>query len=487
MKTFRLLSLTCMVFLAGFSIVKAQTWVPLTNQPTFSPAAEFLLTDGRVIMQDNSQTDWWVLTPDINGSYVNGTWSQVASTPANYAPLFYASAVLADGRLAIIGGEYNFGDDAFTTLGAVYDPKTDTWKRLAAPKGWPTVGDAASVVLPDGAFMVASCCDFVTRGTNDAATATGNDLHWNPTGLGKADNYDEEAFTLLPSGKVLLVDVTNPKSSEIYDPNTGAWTSAGTLPVAVADPVGGEIGPAVLRPDGTVLQTGATKHNAIYDSNTGFWSAAPNFPLNGSGQQLDVYDGPASILPDGNVLVMTSPGQYQTGLQFFEWNGKKFNPAPATPNAANASSYYGRMLVLPDGGVMQTDYSTDVEIYYSSRNPNPAWAPTITGVATKFHPGEENRELSGTQLNGLSQGAAFGDDFQDATNYPLVRITNNATGHVFYCRTHDHSSMGVATGSLIVTTKFDVPADTELGASELAVVANGIPSNSVAVTIEAAK
>ena len=264
-------------------------------------------------MQDNSQTDWWVLTPDINGSCVNGTWSQVTSTPADYDPLFFTSAVLADGRLAIICGECNFGAEAFTTLGAVYEPKTDTWKRFAAPEGWPTVGDAASVILPDGAFMVASCCDFVTRGTNDAVLATGSDPHWNPTDLGKADNYDEEALTLLPSGKVFLVDTAIPKGSEIYDPDTGAWTSAGTLPVAVADPVGDEIGPAVFRPDGTVLQTGATKHNAVYDSNAGVWSTAPNFPLDGSGQQLGVYDGPASILPNGNVLVMASPGQYEIG------------------------------------------------------------------------------------------------------------------------------------------------------------------------------
>ena len=44
------------------------------------------------------------------------------------------------------------------------------------------------------------------------------------------------------------------------------------------------------------------------------------------------------------------------------------------------------------------------------------------------------------------------------TNYPLVRITNNNTGHVFYARTHDHSSMGVATGNMAVSTNFDVPS-----------------------------
>jgi hypothetical protein len=83
----------------------------------------------------------------------------------------------------------------------------------------------------------------------------------------------------------------------------------------------------------------------------------------------------------------------------------------------------------------------------------------------------------------MSQAAAYGDDQQSATNYPLVRITNNATGHVFYSRTHDHSSMAVAFGGL-VSTHFDVPATQELGPSTLVVVANGIPSDPVAVTVQ---
>jgi len=64
-----------------------------------------------------------------------------------------------------------------------------------------------------------------------------------------------------------------------------------------------------------------------------------------------------------------------------------------------------------------------------------------------------------------------------------VMITNRDTGHVFYARTHDHSSMGVATGDAIVSTLFDIPVDAELGDSDLAVVANGIPSESIFVTI----
>ena len=69
-----------------------------------------------------------------------------------------------------------------------------------------------------------------------------------------------------------------------------------------------------------------------------------------------------------------------------------------------------------------------------------------------------------------------------ATNFPLVRITNNRTGHVFYSRTHDHSSMAVASSDL-VSTHFDVSATREHGPSQLVVVANDIPSAPVAVTV----
>ncbi|MFN7983783.1 MAG: fibronectin type III domain-containing protein [Vicinamibacterales bacterium] len=94
--------------------------------------------------------------------------------------------------------------------------------------------------------------------------------------------------------------------------------------------------------------------------------------------------------------------------------------------------------------------------------------------------------ISGTQFNGLSQGAAYGDDWQSATNYPIVRITNVATGHVMFAKTHDHSSMGVATGSLVVSTTFDVPASIETGASTIEVIANGIPSAKTNISVQSA-
>src|SRR6202020_1363917 len=138
----------------------------------------------------------------------------------------------------------------------------------------------------------------------------------------------------------------------------------------------------------------------------------------------------------------------------------------------------GSLIVLPTGQVLVGGS----EVYNPTGTFEAGWAPTITSVASSVTRGS-TYPVSGTQFNGLSQAAAFGDELQTATNYPLVRITNNQTHHVFYARTHDHSTMGVATGTTVVSTNFDVPATMETGASELVVVANGIPSIEVNVTV----
>jgi hypothetical protein len=123
-----------------------------------------------------------------------------------------------------------------------------------------------------------------------------------------------------------------------------------------------------------------------------------------------------------------------------------------------------------------------VATYTSTGTYQSSWAPKITSFPATVTRGTTYK-ISGQQFNGLSQAAAFGDEFETATNYPLMRITNTATGHVFYAKTHGHSTMGVATGTAKVFTHFDVPATMETGASTLQVVANGIPSRRVGITV----
>jgi hypothetical protein len=98
-----------------------------------------------------------------------------------------------------------------------------------------------------------------------------------------------------------------------------------------------------------------------------------------------------------------------------------------------------------------------------------------TGIASN---GNGSYHLTGTGLNGLSEGAAFGDDNQMDSNYPLVRFTDGS-GNVHYGRTYNWSSTGVMTGTNLVSTDFTLPPNLPAG-SYLEVVANGIASDPVA-------
>jgi hypothetical protein len=464
------------------------TWQALTPpSATIAAASPFLLTDGTVMVHDiNAAQTWWRLKPDIHGSYAAGTWSLAAPLPPDYAPLYFGGAVLPDGTLIVIGGEYNRSTQLETPLGAIYDPVADAWTPVIAPTSWHFVGDAPSVVLANGTFMLGSS-ETGNQALYDPRTQT-----WSLTGTGKLTINAEESWTLLPSGEVLDVDVVGSvagpppfpatTNSELYNPATGAWSSAGSTIVQLGDNNAYEIGPAVLMPTGNVFATGATPHTALYLADGG-WQAGPDFPVEPDAGQLDIADGPAVLLPNGDVLCVTSPGDYQPPAFYLEFDGTNLNPVAGPPNAPFQPSFVVNLLLLPSGEVLETDFSPDIEVYAPNGSPSPAWAPTITSVPSTLTRGQ-TYVFTGTQFNGLSQAVSYGDDYQAATNYPLVRITNNATGHVFYARTHDHSTMGVATGNLAVTTDVDIPSGIETGASTVSVVANGIASTPAAVTIQ---
>ena len=305
----------------------------------------------------------------------------------------------------------------------------------------------------------------------------------------------KKASPCLPGGKVLDVDayvfhyVATGKNYELYDPNTGAWTTPGSTPVQLWDSANGcggsgsasyEEGPDVLMPNGTVFATGANRcgagHTAVYTVSSGTWAAGPDFAGN-----LDIADGPAALETNGKVLMMTSPGIFGPGAVFYEWDGSNLSQVGGPPNGPSDTSYYGHMLMLPNGQILFTDFSNDVELFTSTGSNYTGWNPTVFLTATTYTRGQ-SIVLQGFKFNGASQDSAYGDDFQDATNYPLVRFTNIATGHVFYGRTHDHSSMSVGyTGPTY--THLDIPSNMETGGTYLQIVTNGIPSQNYMIGI----
>jgi len=469
-------------FMAG--TFTAGTWTATRNAPASPVAHALLLNDGSVLVNSyyfSKHSDpWYRLIPNAKGSYIDGTWTNAGTLPSGYNPLYFGSALLPSGEVVIMGGEYNNASMIWTNKGALYNPATNTWTSLAAPSGWTTIGDAQSIILPDGHYMQANCCT-----TQEAIlTLTGTTASWAATGTGKFDYNSEEGWTLLPGGDILTVDAYVGVDTfglmgyQIYSPTTGAWTTpSNNTVVNTVNSDENELGPAPLLPNGTVFQAGGNTNNAIYTIATGTWAVAPSF-----GGDLDVADGPAAVLPDGNALFDASPGVYQTGSEFFEWDGTTMNPTTAPPNAPNDSSYVGNMLVLPTGQVLFTDFSSSVEIYTPAGTACAGCAPTIKSVAATLTHGSTNNRITGTQFNGVTQGAYYGDDNQSATNFPIVRITDSA-GDVVYCKTYGWLG-GVATGTKLVSAEFTVPATIHTGAASLVVVANGIPSEAMSVTID---
>jgi len=488
-------------------------WAPLKNPPPFgTPGTMLLESNGTVLVHDEPDnnttggtTEWWELTPAANGSYIDGTWSRIASMPAGYTPLYFASAILPDGRMIVEGGEYIGENAVWSDQGAIYNPLSNTWMSVAPPEGWTNMGDAASEVLDNGTFMLQQPCNTCLTNpdlTVDDALLNAKTLTWKVIpATGKTDPNDEEGWTLEPDGKVLTLDLWAPGNTELFNPNTQTWSFAGATALG-GSPVDPwpvvEIGPQVEMPGGNVFVVGAgsstqqppTKcttdkptQTALYNYQSGTWTAGPEIPAIG-GQEMDSTDGPGSILPDGNVLFDASACVYNTPTHFFVYNAssKTITQIPDVPNAPNDSSYYTRLLALPNGQVLFNDGSKQMEVYTAGGTPQASWRPSIGWLSsTALAPGR-TYALAGRQLAGLDQGAAYGDDVQDNTNFPLVRITNSATGVVTYARTFNWTSVSVAPGARS-STDFTLPPSTPRGKSTLVVVANGIASPPTTVTV----
>jgi hypothetical protein len=430
-----------------------------------------LLSDGTVMAQGGNTTNtWYRLTPDSGGSYVNGTWTQLASM--KYTRLYYASNVLPDGRVFVVGGEYSNGGSLVNT-GEVYDPQANSWSDIAKfPQ--PHFGDDPSEVLPDGRVFtgyVSGVQTYIYNPATDAWSFAANKLH--------GDQSDEETWIKLPDDSILSWDVFSLPHSQRYVPSRNQWVDAGNLPVNLSGAnVGYEAGPATLLPDGRAFFVGATNQTALFDPATGSWAAGPSLP---SGQGAD--DAPGAMLPNGHFVFAADRPLFSAPTNLYDYdpiaNRLTQMSVPGGLGLSNKPAFVNRMLVLPSGELLFSNATSQAYVYAPDGGPAPSWRPAVSGIS---HVNGNVYQLTGTQLNGISEGASYGDDAEMASNYPVVRIVNDA-GKVFYARTFNWSSTGVATGNTPVSTSFTLPAGIRRGTFQLSVVANGIASDPVTFTV----
>ena len=102
----------------------------------------------------------------------------------------------------------------------------------------------------------------------------------------------------------------------------------------------------------------------------------------------------------------------------------------------------------------------------------PSLRPLITDVR---YQGDGRFRLTGLQLNGQSAGAAYGDDDQMDSNYPIIRMVNSS-GNVYYARTSDWNKFGVGSGTGPETVEFTLNPGVTPGDYALIVSGAGISS-----------
>ena len=137
------------------------------------------------------------------------------------------------------------------------------------------------------------------------------------------------------------------------------------------------------------------------------------------------------LLPSGNILVVCSGGSSSTKgfggtpVYWYEYNNTGYYLQPTPPSiASNYEPYYYNMIVLPTGQILQTTGWNRFTIYTpdDTTTYNEAWRPVITNCPTTVFPGGIYK-ISGILFNGMSQAGMFGNDFQGATNYPLLLLS----------------------------------------------------------------
>lgn len=491
-----------LAFLIAHNAVASGTWFTLGNPAKAAVQHMRLLSDGTVLAANNPSAAsfnvigfvWYRLSPDPLGHYVNGEWSDIA--PMHDSRLYYASQILRDGRLFVAGGEYGTGG----AKAEVYNPILDVWTQINPPASLldPATDaflDASSEILPDGRVLTYPVSPAVNFGT----------LIYDPTsntwtnGDTSLEGLDEASWVKLPDDSILTVDADT-LNSERYIPSLGKWIADAHLPVSLwaslAPNYIGETGPAFLLPNGRAIFFGGTGHTAIYipsgGTNQGNWIAGPDIP---SG--LGAADAPGVMMVNGKILLAAAAPPFVGGdgsvkfgdvTSFFEYDpnagavGGFTQVSGPTGSTDNNHSYQMGMLALPDGSVLFADSTeqnfpaTGAKLYI--------YVPDGTQISTKpiistISPNPDGSfHLTGTGLNGTSEGAGYGDDLQANSNYPLIRFLDTNNMHLDYGRTFNWTSTGV-NGNTSSSTDFTLPVGLVPQTYLVSISANGVVSDPV--------
>jgi N-acetylneuraminic acid mutarotase len=225
---------------------------------------------------------------------IGATPSDAAVASLKSARADHRSVTLSDGRVLVFGGRAASG--YLAERAELYNPLTNLWTDAGAPVLLRSNG-YASTLLANGQLLVVGGYAPSTSGKTAASEIYDPALNsWRQV-ASTSEGYGYHTTTLLPNGRVLLVGLRgeSTSSAEIYDPLADTWTRAAAPSVARFGHA------ATLLANGRVLVSGGTSpcsgSTEVYDPIANSWSTV------GSLANPRQYHT-ASSLKDGRVLVV---------------------------------------------------------------------------------------------------------------------------------------------------------------------------------------
>lgn len=339
----------------------------LTGSLNTSGGSATLLQNGKVLVVGDSAEFYNPAT---------GQWSYTSSpiTPRGG----HIAVRLLDGRVLVAGGNSPNGD--VLTSAEIYDPATGLWSPagdLSVPRAHHTANllNDGTVIVIGGQVVLEVLADRVRYLTYSSAEiydpATGQ---WNSAGT-MPSPHAHHASIVLANGNVLVIggdnDHLNQRSSSLFDPVTRNWTATGDTISARWQPR------ATILPDGKVLVAGGDggmDEAEIYDPVTGKWSATGRMTTRRREHSL-------TLLPDGTVL---AAGGHKDDEDYYTGEGTVWNSAeiydPVTgqwsPTTSMNVARYGHTAtrldngkVLVVGGCTNGVCLNTAELYDSGSNP----------------------------------------------------------------------------------------------------------------------
>ena len=519
----------------------ANTWTPITPYPAQASCPSLTLTTGNVTSGSN------VITSMYNSGYAAGVSISGTGIPAGttitsvdsttqihisnnatattvavvltLAPAFRPPACFGDVPTMALPGLKILAGNLLNNTNYVYDVAAATWTPVAHKVYSDSSDEEGWVKLPDGSILEYDIFRSISAGTGYAEKYSPTTDTWS-----SVSPADSTAFGVLPvlsstavgaelgpalrlqDGRILVLGAN--QHTALYTPSTNTWAAGpdmmGTLN-GVQFPFGADDAPAATMPNGHVLFVADFGPGTTFTGNTtsgskiitGIASTVGyqiGWDVSGTGipasTTISSVDSPSQITVNNNATATNTGvslklgGTFSKPTQVFDFNPTTSTIAPVSPAIPDAalngnSAYLTRMLVLPAGQVLFSDSSSQLWVYTPDGAAPPALRPVINQVV---YNGLGVFTLTGKQLNGQSAGSTYGDDVQTDENYPIVRFTNSA-GNVFYGRTSNWSSMGVGTGSTLLTTNFTLNPAMPAGTYALIVSGAGLSTAPLFVNI----